>query len=272
MGNRSDAYVLGREDEEYARLNRQAAIWEAITRSTLARAGIASGETCVDVGCGTGTAMRILGEMVGPTGSVLGVDVDERIGHHSVNILNHEQPGRHRFVRADIAAGEAIEGAPFDVVFARLLVFHMRAPVEALASLWSLVAPGGRLVVMDFDLAPVSGIPPGDAIGRGIETMHAIFTRAGRDIRIGTQVPGHWLAAGIGDPDEIVVNGLILPRPVGVAMLRAVLRSLREAAIATGTADGTALDGLDAELADAATTPGFVRVPDMVSVMKRKQQ
>ena len=114
MTDQSDGYVLPREDEEYRRLERQAKIWEEATRQTLARADVSPGQHCLDVGCGTGSVMRILGEMVGSSGSVLGLDLDDGIGRRSTDILNHEQPGRHSFARADLTATDTVEGSPFD--------------------------------------------------------------------------------------------------------------------------------------------------------------
>ena len=37
-----------------------------------------------------------------------------------------------------------------------------------------------------------------------------------------------------------------------------------------GVADAAAFDSLDADLEGAAALPGFGRIPDMVSVIKRK--
>ena len=211
MTDQTDGYVLPREDEEYQRLERQAKVWEEATRQTLARAGLSSGQRCLDVGCGTGSVMRIMGEMIGPTGSVLGLDLDERIGRQSANILNHEQPGRHRFARADLTTTEAIDGAPFDVVFARLIIFHMADPVAALRKLWAAVAPGGVLVVMDFDLAASRSIPRSETFERALDMTRTVFARAGRDISIGTNVPAHMMNAGIGMPDRADITGIVAP-------------------------------------------------------------
>jgi ubiquinone/menaquinone biosynthesis C-methylase UbiE len=269
MSDHADGYVLPREDEEYQRLERQAKVWEEATRQTLARAGLSPGQRCLDVGCGTGSVMRIMGEMVGPAGSVLGLDVDERIGRHSTNILNHEQPGRHAFARTDMTATDAVEGSPFDVVFARLFIFHMADPVAALRKLWAAVAPGGVLVVMDFDLAPSRSIPRNETFERALDLSRAVFARAGRDISIGTNLAVHFAAAGIGMPDRAEVASIILPNSIAIVGLRSVLRSLKQAGVAMGVADSAAFDQIDADL-ERNASPGFGRIPDMVSVIKRK--
>lgn len=266
----SDGYVLAREDEEYQRLNAQAKAWEEATERTLRKAGVSAGQRCLDVGCGTGTAMRILGGLVGPSGAVVGIDLDERIGRLAVGALNDEQPGRHRFEPLDIVAADTAPGAPFDVVFTRLVIFHMKEQAKTLKKLWSWVAPGGVLVVMDYDLAPVKSYPTNETAERGILLMNTVFTRAGRDPSIGVRLPLHFIDAGIGAPDGTDIAGALTPSSRATAMLRALLHSLRPAGIALGVLDAAGFDAMDRDLAAEAETPGFARGPDMVSVWKRK--
>lgn len=75
-GSQSSTYVMGRTIEEYERLRRQSQVLEPITASVLERAGLSQGMSCLDVGCGPGDIMRLMAERVGPTGRIVGVDVD----------------------------------------------------------------------------------------------------------------------------------------------------------------------------------------------------
>ena len=88
-GWRDDTYVMGRNSAEYDRLRRQAAFLEPATRSVLDRIGLTAGMSCLDVGCGPGEVMRLMAERVGPTGRVVGVDVDANLGRESVALLAH---------------------------------------------------------------------------------------------------------------------------------------------------------------------------------------
>lgn len=67
-------YVLGSDTEELARLDRQAALIERPTRQLLQAAGLGAGMHVLDLGSGLGHVARLAGELVGPTGSVLGID------------------------------------------------------------------------------------------------------------------------------------------------------------------------------------------------------
>lgn len=53
-----------RTAEEYQRLRRQALAWDGAARRMLLRVGLGTGMTCLDVGCGPGEVMRLMGEMV----------------------------------------------------------------------------------------------------------------------------------------------------------------------------------------------------------------
>jgi ubiquinone/menaquinone biosynthesis C-methylase UbiE len=67
-------YVLGNEAEELERLDRQAQMIERPTRLLLQAAGLTKGMRVLDLGTGVGHVARLAGEIVGPTGSVTGLD------------------------------------------------------------------------------------------------------------------------------------------------------------------------------------------------------
>ncbi len=67
-------YVLGYDEAEYARLEMQAKALEPFTREALKAAGVGAGWRCLDVACGTGAVTRMLGEVVGASGSVHAID------------------------------------------------------------------------------------------------------------------------------------------------------------------------------------------------------
>jgi len=71
-------YVLGTGDEEIARLGVQHRVWRARAIDAWRRAGIAAGQTVVDVGCGPGYASLDLAELVGSSGRVIAIDRSQR--------------------------------------------------------------------------------------------------------------------------------------------------------------------------------------------------
>ena len=72
----SPQYVLGRSETESQRLVKQAAFLRPSTERVFRKAGIAEGMHVLDLGCGAGDVSFLAAELVGPTGSVVGIDVD----------------------------------------------------------------------------------------------------------------------------------------------------------------------------------------------------
>ena len=68
-----DDYVLGHSTDEYERLRRQAQTLAPVTRRLFHAIGLQPGWRCLDLGCGPGETMRLMGEFVGPSGEVTGL-------------------------------------------------------------------------------------------------------------------------------------------------------------------------------------------------------
>jgi cyclopropane fatty-acyl-phospholipid synthase-like methyltransferase len=66
-----DHYLLGRGETEEARLKRQMAALAPDSDAQFEKIGIKAGERILDLGCGPGGVLHLLGKRVGPTGSVL---------------------------------------------------------------------------------------------------------------------------------------------------------------------------------------------------------
>src|SRR3989454_6905346 len=76
---RQDAiYVLGYTDEERQRLTEQAELFRSCTSRLLQDAGLGPGAHVLDVGCGVGDVSILASSIVGPNGSVVGIDTDPR--------------------------------------------------------------------------------------------------------------------------------------------------------------------------------------------------
>ena len=271
--NRASTYSLANDESEYRRLVSQARIWEPATRRALDAAGLAAGASALDVGCGPGEVMRLMAERVGASGRVLGVDLNAALGEYAVAQLNRAAPAVCRFVRADINQPATLPAGSFDLVFARFLLFHMRQPVDVLRRLWQLVAPGGALLVMDYDMTAIRPVPAPEAAAamvRATAVMKATFERVGCGIDIGARLPLLFEEAGIGRPDGHDVSGLLAPATDTVAMLGAVLDSLRVATVGAGLIGADDWQSLRRDLADAGNGDWMGRWPDMVAAWKRR--
>ena len=228
------AYALRRTPEEYERLRAQARVWEAATGRLLDRVGLAQGARCLDAGCGPGETMRLMAQRVGPTGHVLGVDVDAGLGAQALAMLH--DAGHHHcdFAATDLTTDEPLPGGGFDLVYARLLLYHLPERVDVLRRLWDAVAPGGHLLIQDYDLDSVSVLPPLDSVAEFRRVAVAAFECAGCDVHVGRRLPQLFDHAGIGGPDGTDVAGLLEPLSSAQRMITAVHTSLLDTALRHG--------------------------------------
>jgi ubiquinone/menaquinone biosynthesis C-methylase UbiE len=120
----------------------QDTILAPISQAAIERAAVRPGEHVVDIGCGTGATSIALGERVGPSGRVLGVDVSEPMLARAAERLPPGAPVK--FARADATAYQ-FQLATFDLVFSRFGVMFFAEPARAFANLRSALRPGGRL-------------------------------------------------------------------------------------------------------------------------------
>lgn len=76
---RQQTYVLGSDAEELARLDLQAAAIAPATKLLLQSAGIARGMRVLDLGTGLGHVAHLAGDLVGPSGAVVGLDQSDEM-------------------------------------------------------------------------------------------------------------------------------------------------------------------------------------------------
>ena len=145
------AYVLGRSARELDRLDLQGIIYRDATRRALMSCGIEEGMRVLEIGCGSGDVTRLAAELVGPSGSVLGIDIDPdsvRSARERAAQLGVEN------VAFDVgeAASDAQPGA-FDALVARFLLMHQPSPAGTLAAAARAVRPGGTIMVLESHMA-----------------------------------------------------------------------------------------------------------------------
>ena len=266
-----DQYALGRTPEEYERLRAQSRVWEAATARLFDQVGLDSGARCLDAGCGPGETMRTMAQRVGPEGWVMGVDVDGPLGALALRSLHAAGHHQCAFESADVSA-DRIPGGPFDLVFARLLLFHVHDRVGVLCRLWDLVAPGGYLVVQDYDVEPCNVQPELATVDEFRRVVRGAFEGAGCDVRAGHHLPLLFAEAGIGAPDGTDVAGRLESFAAASPMFGAVYRSVLPGALALGLTTEESSEQWFSDLArDTAEAGDHAALwPLMIGAWKRK--
>jgi SAM-dependent methyltransferase len=256
-------YVLGSDAAEIARLDRQAAAIAGATDALLRASGIAPGMRVLDLGTGLGHVAALLAALVGPDGSVVGVDREAPLlavaqQRHSADNVS--------FVESDVHDVRFDER--FDAVVCRLLLFHLPDALDVLRVHRSeSLEPGGLLAAIDYDIGAARTEPPVPLAQRAIGWVEAAFRAAGANPRIGSRLGVMLRAAGFTDVQTFGIQAYFAAGdPAGSGLLVGVVRSLHKTIVATGiaTAEEVDIDTLeerlrrDGEAADAVVLPPTV--------------
>jgi SAM-dependent methyltransferase len=268
----SDPYALARTPEEYERLRAQARVWEPATARLLDRLGLGPGARCLDAGCGPGESMRLMARRVGPSGRVTGIDVDALLGDQALAMLRAAGHDQCDFARVDLTVDDVMRGAPFDLVYARLLLFHLPDRVAVLRRLWEAVAPGGHFLIQDYDVRTTSVLPELDSINEWMRVVRAAFEARGADPEVGARLPQLFAQAEIGTPDGTDVAGRLEPLAGCRRFFLGVHQGVAATAIAHGISTERDAAALRAQIAcDAERHPDRpVLWPLMIAAWKRK--
>jgi SAM-dependent methyltransferase len=149
---------------------------------------------------GGGSIARWMAAAVGPTGTVTATDIDTRF--LDALTTGPAAPANLQVRRHDLVA-EQFEPLAYDLVHCRLLLVHLPDASAAVERLAAAVAPGGALVLEEFEYATLqvadAGHPLAAAVTRVNDALLAFALTAGIDVYIGRRLPDLLEAAGLTD-------------------------------------------------------------------------
>ena len=115
------------------------------TALLLRRLGLASGESVLEIGCGTGALTVPLATEVGERGRVIAVDISEPMLGAA-----RQRVGEHGLRNVTLLHGDAqvfdFEPAAFDLATSRMGIMFFADPVAAFRNIGGALKPSGRLV------------------------------------------------------------------------------------------------------------------------------
>ena len=206
-----DVYLLGRSETEELRLKRQIADLAPLSDAHLAEVGIKAGERVVDLGCGPGGVLHLLGKRVGPAGSVLGLERSP----HFVELARHFAADL-GLPQVEVRQGDAYNtGLPrrsFDGAHMRLVLVNVPKPELIVREMVALVRPGGWVASFEADLEAMVLDPPSAEFER---LRRAYFENArsqGIDLFVGRRTHRLFRDAGV---TNIAVDVAISEPPAG---------------------------------------------------------
>jgi len=216
-------YALGHVDAEIRRLLLQARLYDDFTEHALRLAGLRPGMRVLDVGCGPGDVSFIAARLVGPQGSVLGVDAAPDIVDLARVRAAKKGLETVRFKASTIADLRLDE--PVDAVIGRLILMHLPDPESALRDLAAMVRPGGLVAFCEADTTGVYSYPDLPLWQTVKGEINNVFREAGFDPTFGGKLDMLFRRAGLSAPELRL--GAPLGRADGDDMVDYVVESWR---------------------------------------------
>lgn len=198
-GYRTDDYVMGSTDSELRRLGTISALYHDITRRWLEKSGIGAGMSVVDAGCGPGDVALLAAEMVGPAGSVVGVDGSVEALDLARSRAESAGLGNIRFEEADVESWLPEEKV--DAVAGRLILMHLSDPAKTVARLAEAVRPGGVISFQDVVLPTRRSEPDLPLVGAFNGWVVETLRRSGRPVDMGLRLAAVFREAGLPEPE-----------------------------------------------------------------------
>lgn len=202
MTNRSE-YVLGTTDAERARLTRQAEILRPYTSRLFADAGLKAGQRVLDIGSGVGDVAMLAAQLVGPTGSVVGVERDPQTINAASARIAAAGVQNVDFVRCDLGELDAgnLKQAGFDAVVGRFILQFLPDPGRVIREVATLVRPGGVVAFQEPTWAHFLTLTAPLSLATACASLiHDAFRASGAKTDMGTTLYRGFRSAGLPPP------------------------------------------------------------------------
>lgn len=271
-----DQYVFGGSVAEAARLLQLDELLQPGTQQVLRQAGITGGMRVLDVGCGPGSVTFLAAELVGPAGSVVGIDRDPTMLAAAQARAQARAQTNVSFIQADLdEPGHAERLDPgFDALAGRLILLHLADPAAALRRLISHLRPGGVVMFQEPDLTRMgASFPPLPALEQLCARVKQAHRRLGIDIQFGLRLPQLFEDAGLPPPhlrcDAFIGTG---PSWAWYEQMLSAARNALPVALSRGTttSDQADIQTLEAQLRQAlACQRSVTRAIDLISAWTR---
>jgi ubiquinone/menaquinone biosynthesis C-methylase UbiE len=227
-------YLLGHSDDELTRLTRQAAFLDDLTDDVFRRAGLETGMRVLDVGCGAGDVSLIAARIVGPRGTVLGIDCAAE--PLDLARCRAASEGLHwvSFAQAELSAFET--DFRFDAVVGRLVLVYAPDPAATLRALLRHVVPGGIVAFQEMDINRAATVPETPQFRRCLEWVRSLYEGAALIPDSGSRLGATFRAAGLTPSMSGACKIESGAEGFGYAWLAQTVRSLLPAMVQLGVA------------------------------------
>lgn len=222
-------YVMGHPKGEEQRLQRLGQLLYTSTRRLFEQAGITNGMKVLDVGSGAGDVALQLAELVGPTGSIVGVELHAPLVEVARARVKAAGLTNVSFLAGDIR--EVALGHDFDAVVGRNILMYVADPAAVLRVGAEHLRPGGIVAFQEVEwsiseqAARLEAIP--SLVRQAASWVYSAFSQAGTEMQMSFKFPGAFLEAGLPSP-ALILEGILGTDPewIGYAFLEDALRDI----------------------------------------------
>ncbi len=251
MNKFSGNYPIQHRVGEIERLKIQSDAMAPDAIAMLERFGPMTGWVCLDVGCGPGGISDLLSACVGPTGRVIGLDMNEKFLDHA----RKNAPSNVEFRLGDAYHSDLPAGI-FDLVHMRFVASTAGNPELLLMEARRLVRRGGIIALQEPDGSTLACFPPNPAWDRLQAAYMAAFIGVGSDLTLARRLYFAVHEAGL---DNVQYRTAILgvrSTDTMVDYLPSMIESLREVILKLGLLSEDDLVNALAECRQHLAKPG----------------
>jgi ubiquinone/menaquinone biosynthesis C-methylase UbiE len=225
-----------------------------------------TGDSVLDVGCGSGADTIPLGRLVGKNGRVVGVDYDHKmLTRANVNAAGVKVEQSLFHICSD-ASRLPLASNSFDSCRSERLFQHLPDPELAMAELLRVTKPGGRVVVLDTDHGTWSVDTPYKDIERRITRFKA--DHFGHNGYAGRQLYRLFRNAGLKEVTCEIVSGYFTD--YGLVRFMFLLDEVEPAAVKAGVINEHELALWRASLESADREGSFFCSESMILAVGKK--
>lgn len=235
-------YPIERRAGEIDRLCVQSRAMAPDTLTMLDRIGPMQGWTCLDIGCGPGGITDLLSDRVGPTGRVVGLDMDPEF----LAYARRAASGNVEFRQGNAYDADLPKGT-FDLVHMRFVASTAGNPERLIAEASRLARPGGIVALQEPDGSTLNCYPAHPAWDQLKAALLGAFEGVGADLELGRKLYFLFQCAGLRDVQYRAALLAVRSGDPMVDYLPSTVESLRGAILKRG---GLSESALAAALAD----------------------
>jgi SAM-dependent methyltransferase len=229
----------------------QAGARELSTRRLFEDAGLGEGMRVMDLGSGAGDVAMLAARIVGPTGSVVGIERNPDMLATAKGRAAEAGLANLTFVAGDLQEGVPVHGE-FDAIVGRLVLQYIPDPVTVVRSAAARLKTGGLVAFQENDLATRHvALPPSTLLDRLGQWQTQGFAANGSDLLTGSKLYTIYVDAGLPPPQMRAQAQVFSPaNPALKDTVLGTLRSMRQSLIDRGiaTAEDMDIDWLEREL------------------------